>query len=629
MIKHAVTEEGLRHSTWCIWAALLAGTPFVLRTSEHVALGAAYVAPMQYGVLALAAAFAVLVTIRSLQDPRVEKRLGQVLSKVGPVVAVLGTLTAAACELGYLPMRLGNLALLDYQPLFDVTSGIAQAISLVCWALYGAYCVADDALESAPLSRQALAGLLVASILLPTFARCLAALPIWPLTMQFVTCLAMTALFWLFSRRLCNRGLSKDQFILLGIVFTGGLFCAAAFREGTADYLFNFAPLPPDEQGVTALRYAQCLAGLLASVGIAAWRCKTPKRRPTEACPLDRLESLPHAQELSPQQSQAISLVLTGMTRKNIAQAMGISEGTASTHLSRGLRRLGFDSEKGLREAIGAQNEATEDNPQKPSACGTGAGLSIAALLVVVIVAKPDFLLALPLTSWLGALLCLWGVARLIRDSEDAPQKEGGQADAVLCRLCIALVGTLAAVNWSESLPIANLLPCFLATFALTVWSLSSSGRERPTGSPQERARRFLRNASEALLHDTVLLPMFGIGVGLYAPVHFYLLLDSQLCLVSLFAQLCLAFSLLSRRPQAASTAPSDEAALARLSSCGLGESEAQVALHIAKGYTTRQIAQKLSLSEGTVSGYRATAYRKLGVRRKEELTRQILQSRR
>ena len=52
----------------------------------------------------------------------------------------------------------------------------------------------------------------------------------------------------------------------------------------------------------------------------------------------------------------------------------------------------------------------------------------------------------------------------------------------------------------------------------------------------------------------------------------------------------------------------------------GLTERERETASYIAKGYTTRRVAEELVVATSTVQSHSKSIYRKMGIHRKDEL---------
>ncbi len=67
--------------------------------------------------------------------------------------------------------------------------------------------------------------------------------------------------------------------------------------------------------------------------------------RPARACPLDASRVCRPRPELSPRQEEIAELVAAGKIHKQIAAALGLTEGTVKVYMGKIYQRLGFSRE--------------------------------------------------------------------------------------------------------------------------------------------------------------------------------------------------------------------------------------------------------------------------------------------
>lgn len=646
-----------RQALWCLWGALLAAAPYTLRfsaVSSYETPG--LVAPLQCAVPAVAAATGALAVIRLWNGRRLGSLLERALPYVAGPLAVLGFLAITLCELGFLPMRLGSYALLDWQLLFDATSGCTQAVSFLGWTLYGAFCVAGEESphDQLPRRQTACAAALAASALLPVLAA-LASQTItsWPL-LQATTCLLCGLVAGLACRRIASLGLSRGQLMLLELLVLGGLLCAAAFREASSEILFWLTwDDPHPSASLTALRVLALFAAFVACVAGASYLIGRGCKRSTEApepssCTRGVLEGLPQAAGLSERQRDVLALAAEGLSRREISQRLGISVGTVGTHLTRGLSHLGFASTEELVEVVTEKGD--EKSRQPPSAKG-GLLASLAWLGIVVLLfvfGLPDYTVGLnigplPFTHLLAAVFVLSSLTRiarresvgLCRDRMSSPQA------AIVC-LVFAPLGVLAGNRYLSYILSLDLFidlsfaPLFIlcASLVLAVCLVMLAHRNEGS-SYRTNCGRFPSLIVDGIYQLFFCLPetllLFGCGYGMYYLNYSTPLspLSSQVVYFIVFVIHAVIVILIVKgvRTRKCTIASDNVTSLSYLTSRGLGSTEASVALLISRGYTGSQISSQLRIAKGTVNNYRAIIYRKLGIHSSSELKDLIYKS--
>ena len=398
-----------------------------------------------------------------------------------------------------------------------------------------------------------------------------------------------------------------------------GLLAVATYREGIGI--------------LVVLRAESALATLTsvyvaAVVGIAALLSRQGILDQEPAHPFD---GLPHLDELSPRQQEILQLSAEGVSTSDIAQRLGVSMGTVSTHRSRALARLGFSSLEELQRHL-SKRAGEKDMPPQP--------LSHRQVLLGVIwltfplwphvltsVYGLFFAWELQLFSGLalvtGTSLVLAGATRLARTTSPAntcPITVTASSLAALFVAGMSLYGCLTPRAVTAAIPV-------LSIFAASV--LTAASERHATASPSEPLpelliRLFLAG-SQLLANDPTSLLALGAGT-LCARLLFFerawLAFDGA-SLVVLTAVALMAVrkvrSLYAQQTTARPLSPNSPCQ-EFLHSQGLSDTEAQVAELIAQGYTGAQIQHMLYVSAGTVNSSRATAYRKLGIHSRDEL---------
>lgn len=653
MAPNEMTSERYtqRRILWCLWGALLAAVPYTLRfsaVSSYEAPG--LVAPLQCAVPAVAAATGTLAVIRLWNGRRLESLLERTLPCVAGPLAFITPLSITLCELGFLPMRLGNYALCDWELLFDAVSGCMQAVSFLAWALYGAFCVAgkEDPGDQPSGRQTAYATALGASALLPVLA-VLASQTItsWP-PLQVALCLLCGLLAGHACWRISGLDLLRGQLMLLELIVVGGIFCAAAFREASSELLFWLTwDNPYPGASLTFLRvlalfaaFATCVAGTSYFIGRGRKRSTKAPEPPSSIHGI--LEKLPQAVGLSERQRDVLSLAATGLSRREISQRLGISVGTVGTHLTRGLNHLGIASTEELVEVVA--EKCGEKSQQRPSAKGELL-VSLVQLVIIVllfVVGLPDYTVGLnigplPFTYALAILFTLPSLARIAtREGVDACHGNMSGPRAAIPCLLFAPLGMLAgnrcfsyilSVDLFIDMSLAPLLilcvSLVLAACLMTV--IHHNAASNADATYIIHAPLFADGICQLFTRLPEALLLFGCGYGTYYLSYTHMINFQIIYITILTLQISLLYLVVkllrtTRQKTLSASFFSNDMALDYLLSQGLSSTETQVALLISSGYTCVQISRKLIIGKGTVNSCRASAYRKLGVHSIAEL---------
>lgn len=636
-------RQARRRTFWCIWGAFLAAIPYTLRSSSIFTYESpGLIAPLQCAVPAIAAAVAALAFMRLWGGERLEKALVAAMPFAGPALAVLTLPTIALCELGYLPMRLGNLVLLDYEPAFDVVGGFAQALSFLGWALYGTFCVGSEEARavSSPQSQRTLAATLGTAALLPTLASlATATLVSWP-PLQVAICLASGLGTWLFLRCATRREVPRDRFMLQMVLALGALLCAASFREATSEILSPVLGTNPRLEVATSIPLAlACFASFFASVAGATWLSARTRRDVTHAAPSalldtrEAVELLPHGATLSERQRDVLILAIEGLSRKEIAQRLGISAGTAGTHLTRGLDHMELSSADELAKAVALEREMHAQAQQLQSARPRhrAVGMVYLAAIIAPFVFKLPFWCVLPGTYALAAIFCLPSLARMARQggAEQNVERPSNPQAAFSCLMFLPL-GILVGKSW-QSFASPVLYLGLVTSIALAVCLMgivdydNSTDPRKILAHPTSVMASGLHGLFECLPEATL---MFGCGCGMYYLIYSLptVLLNQQGLFLLVFALHIALLNYMIKKIFSCCHADNKQCAISKsgtldhLLAQGLSPTEANVVLLSSQGYTRSQICKKLLIAEGTVNSCRATAYKKLGVHSISEL---------
>lgn len=640
---------------WRAWAALLAALPFVLREDAVFAFQCPTLfSPLQFSVYSLGAATLAL----ALWNAFARRRLPVVAVRLGVVVGVLGTMAALVCELGWVPMRLGDLSLVPWHKTFETVGSVSQVIALagwVCLGLGGGACSHEEK-ETAPgRMRLVLSRALLVSALLPFLA--LLALVLWSsVALSVALCAASAAAAWAGCARLSREGLQgRSLFGVLTVVMLGLLLSAAA-REA----LSALAVSPVGVRGVVVaamddpvlvwssiccvVAYALAVIAVARVVSKAPFSIGNSEVISTGGVDLrclrgveEGLALLSGGEELSPRERTTIARVALGMTNAKIAEALDLSPGTVSDYRRRGMRKLGLSSRAELVTALAGHGVSLEARPDAtPGEKDTGRRDGRVALLVLalLLLVRPTFKF-FHVYAYVMLAACLLVAALLLCRSflagpsslGDATWNTGGPVAPRPLSLAVAAIFGLELYEWWGSSDSA----WRLAVLALVpyVISLGVSADERPVPlGVLGIARRIVDDAAfgarRLLLSSWQVLAVAGSLLAL-APVVIAFDRGSSLSVAWTVTTALSWYELFVTawrriRGTATSSPHAEDRVMAYLRGRGLGRTEAQIILSTALGVARHKIQADLSVSAGTVNSCRAAGYKKLGVHSRDEL---------
>lgn len=640
---------------WRAWAALLAALPFVLREDAVFAFQCPTLfSPLQFSVYSLGAATLAL----ALWNAFARRRLPVVAVRLGVVVGVLGTMAALVCELGWVPMRLGDLSLVPWHKTFETVGSVSQVIALVGWVclgLGGGACSHEEK-ETAPgRMRLVLSRALLVSALLPFLA--LLALVLWSsVALSVALCAASAAAAWAGCARLSREGLQgRSLFGVLTVVMLGLLLSAAA-REA----LSALAVSPVGVRGVVVaamddpvlvwssiccvVAYALAVIAVARVVSKAPFSIGNSEVISTGGVDLrclrgveEGLALLSGGEELSPRERTTIARVALGMTNAKIAEELGLSPGTISDYRRRGMRKLGLSSRAEVVAALaehGVPLEAGPDAAPEEKDAGRRGGRVVLLVLSLLLLVRPTFNF-FHVYAYVMLTACLLVAAFLLcRSFFSGPSglsdKEWSEGDSVSPRplsMAVAAIFGLELYQWWGSNDSAwRMAIAVFAPYALAL-GLDATGFSVPAnirgvargvvGVTLLGVRRlFLLNWQVLAVAGSLfaLAPIVGeIGQGFQLSVSWIA--------VTAFSWYELVVT--ARRwikGTATSSSHAEDRVMAYLRGRGLGRTEAQVVFFTALGVTRHKIQVDLNVSAGTVNSCRAAGYMKLGVHSRDEL---------
>ena len=636
----AVTSHRLRCVVWCFWGAALAATPCTLRSITALVFAPhLYYAPAQYPLPALCVLLVLLVVTLTLARRPELARIPNLLIKLVPFGAVF-QIVVLLCELGWMPMRMGSLALLDYQPLFDLVGGASIVASGLCWSWLGALLARSGDNESS--ARQTAAPAFVTTFLsaalFPILAQTLG--PIYQgLTLASLCICVLSGVPVLALCLHCLKmGYNRDSLLMIEVCLIGGLSLASAFQEGAAALIEVWLSSPSatiEDTGAAALFLLPAYIAFSVLLLVTALLIMRKSRQATApvlnvdtGSPLSRLRG---ASLLSNRQREVLTLLAQGNSLREIADKLGISVGTASTHQSRGLERLGIEStcelvkkldELARRDSAELQRESHSKAHTKMLVDIVG-GIGLALLPVL----WPDGSLLGRYVSYVicSALVCV-SLALLVsmgmRPHLDKlwPQASSLHIATALC------VGALAGVYTSTGiLPMSWSVSFALLTAMILRQTLLRMASYRTTGCAEETQSYC----------PAIVSPLFLLLYGAAALASSHIAFGSNPGLLSFVVSFaCLALIVKTCLDQVAQlrslnienpSSPTDErCVMDALLHEGLSETEARIALLTARGYTRPQICGILNVAAGTVNSSRASSYAKLQVHTAGELKERI-----
>ena len=328
--------------------------------------------------------------------------------------------------------------------------------------------------------------------------------------------------------------------------------------------------------------------------------------------------------QLTAREREALELALEGATVDRSAESMGIARSTVASYRSRALSKLGIGSTQELlamireKESIAEPSEKREEAARvwQSRACqsfwdpkrASQAALLLALSLAVRFLVPQAFANALIVTIF--ACVFVAGIKALLRIRQKGSTAEIMVALLIGGACALALAGCAfgpkiyLARRIVLSLPIIYLLLSVLRHFPYA--GSSASGQSCP----------YMRVRAVALTSAGL------VGCALVPPgAHAIVVLTGAgwttgfaVCVLVCAELLCATAHDRRLADLANASLAGDERKLAYLRGCGLGELEASVALLTAQGFNRSQTAASLAVSPSTVSAYRSSAYRALGV---------------
>lgn len=592
---------------WGLWGFALAFVPCALRIDGVFA-------PLQFSLPALAVALVALAGTQLLLDHRGKSVLARLLDRGAIPIAVLGPLAIATFEAHDLPYP----------------SALAQAISLAAWACYGTLCLPRRD-EKPPCAWALFLGAVA-----PTAARLAPELMRPGLPVTLLACAAAAVLAGAFCARVARSNPER---------FTASLTCgvtlAAAFRESAAALVELSVPVDHPADLMTLLTiYLVYLAGFLVLITVSAVLCARASRvrqapEPTAPDP-DPLCRLPGADGLSERQRFVLSRAIDGGTGAEIARELGISTGTVGTYRARGLARLGMASLAELKEhMVKAQEAQREREAREVEACQKRQALTGLAVLAAIAapvltytaltpIGRSPFPFVAPLVGGIIVAAVAPALARTQATEKPCRLSPLGLAALVAVGLCLPVTWSYrASANWA---------------FCLALVLLSALALDHPTAR-HTGVRELLRTAFVGIRELFLGSPWHALALGagiLCAPAltwtggYHDISRPFSVAAVLCAALVARAWTLRHQPAQPTSSAASDASnpeLVALMRNHSLGETEARVVLLAAQGLNRSEICRELCVAPGTVNGYKATAYRKLGIHEAGELVRILEES--
>ena len=609
---------------WCVWGALIAATPCTLRLGAIFEYAPnALIAPLQLSPVALSLALLTALLVLPTSNPKRGGVLARGLSKASPVLMSLSISLAALCEIGWLPMRLHDFTLVDFGPMLSILGSIAQLLSLSMWSLLGLSCVAEGDDDASSLDNRSCFVAIALGSFVVSGLGCALALAV-NLFFQLALCFISGLVAWGTLRKLTSHRLSRRSFGAFSVAILGGLFSSALLREAISNLYFDsMMVLSEDKKHVCLLAL---LALLLActTVTMLTDQYFTSRGHEDDTDFRSLLARLPHAEQLSERQREVLTLCASGLSRKEAASSIGISPGSAGTHLSRGLNRMGFGSFEGLKASLDTEKTIVEGRARKKDLLFV---LLRAAVLIASMLIIPPYEILLTLLPFFASLLVLiGGTEAALKAADKSTPRIICNWDLTLCRISLIIDGILLGLLWDFHLPQASIAIVVCTTLSIILAGVSCETTKTARSAMPRMATDILFSGARLIfirLPESALL--IGSGMGLYYPIVNFGQNIPIILFATLAVQICLTLSSVKDLRRLLSTQEALDnieagADHAFLISRGLSENESRILLLAAQGYTRAEIQKKLIISEGTVNSYKASAYRKLGIHRIADL---------
>lgn len=672
-MKRLLQHAGLtsKEALWCLWGAALALVPYVLRC-DAIALYWTHmrIVPLQASLPAVAVAFlAAVLSCLFARRPRRSPRFG-----VWAALAVVTVLPVLLCELGWLPMRLGNLVLVEYEPLFDVIGGIAQTIGFAAWLFLGLSLargredahLPESCAEASSLFRLRVSVFAVCSLGPASMLALVGVIPGVGLGLSLFLCVLSALGVGAGCLRLVRLRPVLQEMKTLMVCALGGLLMATMLREGLSSLLFfgttvlSSNSVLVDESlqrglvrtvivsvlyvaGVFGVCFAVLRNGKSkSSTAVVATEQQSEREEAVEAAKLRALLSLPHAETLSPRERQVLVRVALGWTNARIAEALSVQAGTASDYRRRGFAKLGVASKQEFVAALRAnESEEAAERDVRPHAApvtkrdGTALAAPVyAAIVVLATLFKPPYSCWRALCVGVGLLVLGVGLVRVLSQTSGLCMRErDGEASDIWpmvaqegMALATAMVSAVGLCNlWSSYMPaLMGFIPLdIMAALAFGLRRGSLVGKKgldacRGVGGA-------LMKGGSSLLMDSLGVPLvIGASIALEPMISnlFYGRINTyswiSVTIASVYA--CCVSLRDSRTCLKEAREGDDLRAFLYLEGRGLGKTEAKVVLMTARGATRAEICSSLFISPGTVNSHRAHGYAQLGVHSRDEL---------
>lgn len=434
----------------------------------------------------------------------------------------------------------------------------------------------------------------------------------------FATALAALAIGAPSSLRHVSRNLIALAWGFLGAALVGGGERSRRLIFSLALALFELGSLATLAcVGTGALDAAALVAAhvfLLAAS--AAFLLLWQKRRKTNETAPCGIAQATDVSKLTDREREVVNCISEGRTQAEIAKKLGISPSTVSTYRARALKKLGA----GTIEINPLSHSATHRLPY-PSPAQLAfpvtllAGVSILLSGITFLTNKGQSIRILACT--IAAAIPF--MAR-ITGQRPGPESCHGEHEQLGAALSLATAFlTRELLIWRDSLLFA------LGLFAGCLVIISSSKMRRGricASSDLWKGSLF----GDAVFSTTLLLRQFpgndvtAIRIGPMGITSAGATLVSSMTLLAfLFWLLSAQFLPASELSQIANT-DLDTRRCNFLLAKGLNQTQAHVALDIAKGLSSSQIAAKEHLSSGSINSARLVAYRKLGINSRRDL---------
>ena len=606
----------LSQLAWCVGGALLSSLPFVL-TEDDARLFPGSFAPLHFDAYALAAALALyLVADRALKGAgaldgaRRRDWAGHLLL----VASVVFAGVCAVCELAYLPLKgvwRGVDLFSDYRLL---VSAAAQAIAVSCWLL------SARLLPVCPRARDAASADGAPGLDMPTSALMVAGLAGVVVVAYYVSLFLVDSpsLGWLTCLiaglgALCLLLRSEAWLVLRApngaLCVIAGLLLGSVYLHVSFD---SFLGNPGEQAGDVMIRQVASLPLFAALLGALVLGARSIRRRDEVGTPKWACGDV----RLSGREGEVITRLLAGDTLSGVANSLGISVSAVGTYRSRAFSKLGISDLSELKTAPGAPEADCREGRMRRLLRVSPFMLLLVMWLDVLFSSETEMVhrLACALSPLVLALFLL--LPR--KDRALTQPSEAFGAAVVICWVYL-----LCQIPARPPLPLwtlALLAPFFSAPCALS--SAMSLGASVPLSQKLGRALHLMLpsspQAAGAVTSGCLLAELAASSCPAGLITTGTVACWATMAALSIFVSLVTIRS--AKLARNCATKRNGARQVFYLMGRGLSESQAQVALMTADGIDRSRIAEKLCLSPGTVSSYRAFAYRALGVHSREEL---------